>query len=114
VSGGRWRKRFPQVRARNRRATELSYRHPWRYAAVYATASSVAPAVGAVVTDSLHVAFPVAIWVTSFLVYGMMTRRRAGQPHLEPLSTPPTDLTLRGDGGPVMGEDGRRWRTGSA
>lgn len=38
---------------------------------------------------------------------------QASQPQWEALSTPPTDLTLRGDSGPVMGEDGRRWRTGS-
>lgn len=107
------RRRFAALRAWNRRTDTWSYRHPWRYAAVYATAASVAPVVGVIAGGSYGPAFPVAMWLVSFVVFGAMTKRKASRPRWEPLSTPPTDLTLRGDSGPVVGEDGRRWRTGS-
>lgn len=53
------------------------------------------------------------LWGLLFVVGGVVAKRRPAVPQREPLVTPPTDLTLRGDSGPGMGEDGRRWRTGA-
>ena len=113
TGGGRhgW---FAGLRAWDRRVTQWSFRHPWWWAAMLA---SIYPAIyflGYLRYGYGPSPWTLAFaWLVLFFVSASVTKVKASRPQpREPLSTPPTDLTLRGDSGPGMGEDGRRWRTG--
>ena len=80
---------------------------------MFATAYCLPWAWSSLRNEFVSLPFVGGLGVLGFVVSGVLGKARANRPAPEPLSTPPTDLTLRGDSGRVVGEDGRRWRTGS-
>lgn len=112
-SGGNGgRKTYGRLRAWNRRATQWSYRYPWRYSAIYASGFTGPQLWVHYQYDFGPGAFFYAfVWLLLFVVVGSGTMARASRRDPERQSVPPTDLTLRGQM-PDLREDGRRWRNG--
>ena len=104
---------FRRVRDWNRRTTTWSLRHPWAWAAIYATSFTATywTAWWWVNDFTLDPWVYAVQWVALVAFGGLITRAKARRSPRDPVTTRPTDLTLRGDNGPGMDADGRRWRS---
>lgn len=111
---------FASLRNFNRRSNDWGQRHPWLFAALFGAAHGGGH-VGAALASGYPLRWPVPAVAAgaSFLVLGTagwFKARRGGEERpavRDPVTTRPTDLTLRGDGGGWMEQDGRRWRSGA-